>query len=54
MGIVISALSFPISWAVRLATVLYKRVLGGEKAEVDSFVSRIKKFGACPAIMEGF
>lgn len=54
MGIFISAPSFPISWAVRLVTVLYKSVLGGEKAELDCFVSRIKKFGTCPAIMEGF
>lgn len=45
-----SFLSFPISWTVRLVTMLYKRiVLWGTKAEFEGFVSRNKKFGTCSA-----
>ena len=55
MGIFISVLSFPISCTVRLITVLSKRVLGRKKkAQLDCFVSRVNKFGTCPAIMGGF
>ena len=56
MGIFTSVLSFPISCTVRLITVLSKRVLGRKKkkAQLDCFVSRVNKFGTCPAIMGGF
>ena len=48
MGTLIFVLSFPISWTVKLITMLYERVLWGGKAEFEGFINRVKTFGACP------